>query len=80
MLRSHDVPYILLGKDFVEERTSSCEYHLNQTIKKNSKYANDRDQDHQLIYGIRNAASAPTYLMIKNKFDSFIETIPNADQ
>ena len=28
----------VLGKKFVEERTPSCEYHLQESVKRHSKY------------------------------------------
>ena len=35
---------VVFGKKFVEERTSSCEYHLSEHTKRHAKYVSDADR------------------------------------
>ena len=41
---------IVFGKKFVEERTSSCEYHLSENTKRHAKYVSDADRKDYYTY------------------------------
>ena len=48
----------VLGKKFVEECTSSCEYHIQESVKRHSKYIKDYSA---LVNGMKNATTELEY-------------------
>ena len=66
------------GKEFVEQRTSSCEYHFNESVKKHAKEVTDTDRYYQLIDDMKNSSTELRYLSKKEEFDTFIKTIKSA--
>ena len=51
----------VLGKKFAEERTSSCEYHLQDSVKRRSKCVKDVSNYSALLNGIKNATAKLEY-------------------
>ena len=51
----------VLGKKYVEERMSSCEYHLQDSVKRHSKCVKDVSNYSALLNGIKNATAKLEY-------------------
>ena len=75
-LSSHQNLFIS-GATFVEERTSACEYHFNESIRKHEKHASDVTSYHKLIDGMKNAPTDIGYIAKKDEFDALVQSSPN---
>ena len=64
----------IYGEDFVECRTSGCEYHLQKSVDKHKKYFNKEDaiQFNMLVNALKNCVTEEGYNREKSKIDNLI--------
>ena len=58
---NYPVRLLFIGRKFVKEQTSSCEYHFQENVKKHSKYVNDTAQYYSLINAMKYATTTLQY-------------------
>ena len=73
-----NVVKITSGKEYVEERTSSCEYHFHESVRKHAKFVTDVDRYYNLINEMKHALTKEAYLEKKSAFDDLINEQPES--
>lgn len=73
---NYPVRLLFIGRKFVKEQTSSCEYHFQENVKKHSKYVNDTAQYYSLINAMKYATTTLQYEEKKEALEEFFELQP----
>ena len=66
----------VLGENFVELRTSSCEYHFENAVKRHQKFMKEDDRNHYstLCFDMQNAPTRELYESISNELKTLISS------